>query len=123
MTRSRMNVRSVCGTSSDGAHDERARVTRSHSSMRAVTPVSSTRSARIFTAPCAWRRRPSGSRDPVGVAPSPDIAATETGLSVSDATAHVAESLPRKLVHGCAAGDGGGAAYADNGAERAPREA
>jgi hypothetical protein len=50
---------------------------RFQSSIRVAIPVNSGRSARIFTAPCACRRRPSGSREPVGRSPAAYIPAID----------------------------------------------
>ena len=44
--------------------------------------------------PCAARRKPYGSRDPVGRSPAANMPVTVSSLSASDTAAHVIAALP-----------------------------
>ena len=58
------------------------------------SPVSSGRSTRISTTPCAARRSPYGSREPVGLSPAANRPTIVSSLSASDTAAQVTAALP-----------------------------
>ena len=60
----------------------------SHASVRS----SASPSSRIRMTPCAWRRSPNGSRDPVGRSPARNSPTSVSSLSASDTAAHVSRA-------------------------------
>jgi hypothetical protein len=58
------------------------------------TPVNSGRSTSTLSSPCAWRRRPNGSREPVGFSPALNSDTSVSALSAIDTAAHTVEALP-----------------------------
>ena len=76
---------------------------------RTATPASGSASARIRRMPCAWRRSPNGSRDPVGRSPARNRPTSVSSLSASDTAAHVTRAAPSAAAVGAAVGlDGDG---------------